>query len=76
MKINITILALVHLAIADDSIEVVKHLDSWTYFTSDEITLRCQDLKCQDYDWSSSKWIPIPFSQLSPDLQDIIRDAQ
>lgn len=57
-----------------DTLTVTYNIDKWTYYTSEEITIRCQSQTCQEYDWSKAKWITIPFKQLSPSLQQIIKN--
>lgn len=72
-KLKIFILSLAFISTCS-AMEVTDHIDSYTYCTSDEVTLRCKGTQCQDYDWVKNKWVNVKFSDLSTDLQNIIKN--
>ena len=61
------------ISLSASQLEIIDFVDGWTYYTSDDITIRCKQTKCQEYDWDTSKWTKADFNQFSQDLQATIK---
>ena len=61
------------ISLSASQLEIVNFIDGWTYYTSNDITIRCKKTKCQEYDWNKATWNNVQFSSFSPELKAIIK---
>lgn len=61
------------ISLSASQLEIIDFVDGWTYYTSDDITIRCKQTKCQEYDWNKATWNNVQFNNFSPELQASIK---
>ena len=57
------------ISLSASQLDIIDFVDGWTYYTSDDITIRCKQTKCQEYDWNKGTWNNVQFNNFSPELQ-------
>ena len=70
MKLIITLILCINCYSSDI---IRKEIDNKIYVSSDDFLVRCNNYKCEEYNFSTSKWVPTNFKCFSKELQKIIK---
>lgn len=71
MKLIITLILCINCYSSDI---IRKEIDNKIYVSSDDFLVRCNtNYKCEEYNFSTYKWVPTNFKGFSKELQKIIK---